>query len=362
MSASKVNTFYADAVLFDMDGTLTDSIAAVEAAWGKVADDLELPRAEVIAATHGRRAVDNLAALKPHIKPEDMEAEVEAFERTILAYADAYNYRRTRPKILPVDSPLSVYASPSSVDTDESSSPPSLSLTPDSSLPPSRSSSTSEFMRVPFMRGRTYLEALTSLEAAPGVVTDGSVVLNPDLMREEPMIQVPADVGKDMLAHDVSIALEADADAVDRSIRVLPGVHRVINSIPEGRYAVATSGARTYAHGALTRVGITPPPVTITASDPRLKNGKPHPEPFLLAASELGFPATRCVVFEDSPAGIKAGVASGATVIAVATSHDKEKIMDCGAHYVVDNMDSVKVTWMNEGDSQFGRLKFCVTE
>ena len=51
------------------------------------------------------------------------------------------------------------------------------------------------------------------------------------------------------------------------------------------------------AYGCMTRVGITPPEVTITADDKRLKAGKPAPDPFLLAASELGFDAKCCVVF-----------------------------------------------------------------
>lgn len=59
------------------------------------------------------------------------------------------------------------------------------------------------------------------------------------------------------------------------------------------------------------------PKVTITADDPRLKKGKPAPDPFLLAASELGYDIKKCVVFEDSPSGIVAGVASGAVTIAV---------------------------------------------
>ena len=91
----------------------------------------------------------------------------------------------------------------------------------------------------------------------------------------------------------------------------------------------------------MTRVGITPPPVTITADDKRLKAGKPAPDPFLLAAECLGYDAKKCLVFEDSPSGIKAGVASGATVIAVCTSHEKEKIENAGAHYLVENMDKV---------------------
>ena len=108
------------------------------------------------------------------------------------------------------------------------------------------------------------------------------------------------------------------------------------------------------AHGCMTRVDITPPPVTITADDKRLKAGKPAPDPFLLAAKCLGFEASKCVVFEDSPSGIRAGVASGATVIAVCTSHERSKIENCGAHYIVDDMNSIKVE--KEGE----QLKFTI--
>ena len=104
----------------------------------------------------------------------------------------------------------------------------------------------------------------------------------------------------------------------------------------------------------MTRVGITPPRVTITADDKRLKNGKPFPDPFLLAAKELGFDAKKCIVCEDSPSGIRAGVASGATVIAVCTSHERSKIENCGAHFIVDNMS--KVACFSEGD----RLRFTI--
>ena len=106
----------------------------------------------------------------------------------------------------------------------------------------------------------------------------------------------------------------------------------------------------------MTRVGIVPPAVTITADDKRLKAGKPAPDPFLLAAKELGYAATQCVVFEDSPSGIRAGVASGATVIALCTSHERSKIEHCGAHFIVDTMEDVQVAVEGE------RLKFVVAE
>jgi beta-phosphoglucomutase-like phosphatase (HAD superfamily) len=187
---------------------------------------------------------------------------------------------------------------------------------------------------------------------------------------------------KEKARRDAQIAWSIEADGIDRSIRILPGVRDMLASIPEGQYAVATSGAKTYgtsqfrppthstfdvvipisptlsplAHGALTRVGITPPRITITADDPRLLRGKPFPDPFLLAASCLGYPIEHCVVFEDSPSGIRAGVASGATVIAVCTSHEKEKIEGMGAHYLVKDMRCVKCEVVD------GRLRFTVDE
>lgn len=48
------------------------------------------------AATHGKRAIDNLGSLKPHIRPENMDDEVEAFEKTILAHADAFNTQQKK--------------------------------------------------------------------------------------------------------------------------------------------------------------------------------------------------------------------------------------------------------------------------
>ena len=56
----------------------------------------------------------------------------------------------------------------------------------------------------------------------------------------------------------------------------------------------------------------------VTSND--IKNGKPHPEPYLKGASVLGFSAAACVVVEDVPAGIRAGKASGASVIALRTT------------------------------------------
>ena len=56
--------------------------------------------------------------------------------------------------------------------------------------------------------------------------------------------------------------------------------------------------------------------VTVVTGD-RVEFGKPHPEPYLTAAAELGLRAEDCVAIEDSNTGAKSGVAAGCTVLCV---------------------------------------------
>jgi HAD superfamily hydrolase (TIGR01509 family) len=51
---------------------------------------------------------------------------------------------------------------------------------------------------------------------------------------------------------------------------------------------------------------------------------KPFPDPYLLAAERLGVAPAQCVVLEDSHTGVRAGVASGALVVAVPSLVDIE--------------------------------------
>lgn len=55
----------------------------------------------------------------------------------------------------------------------------------------------------------------------------------------------------------------------------------------------------------------------ITSDHPDVQRGKPAPDIFLVAAKTLGKSPECCIVFEDSPSGVEAGIAAGMTVIAV---------------------------------------------
>lgn len=48
-----------------------------------------------------------------------------------------------------------------------------------------------------------------------------------------------------------------------------------------------------------------------------VEHGKPHPEPYLLAAKRLGVDITECVAVEDSVSGVESALASGAATIAI---------------------------------------------
>ena len=55
---------------------------------------------------------------------------------------------------------------------------------------------------------------------------------------------------------------------------------------------------------------------------------KPEPDCYLLGAEVFGLPVTRCVVFEDSFNGLKAGRAAGMKVVGLSTTNAPEQIQD----------------------------------
>lgn len=113
----------------------------------------------------------------------------------------------------------------------------------------------------------------------------------------------------------------------------LPGVCDFLKSLPANRWALVTSCAKPLAMVRLEAAGIPIPEKMITSDD--VSRGKPDPEPYLKGAALLGVPASDCVVFEDAPAGIRAGKSAGARVIALPTSSPEKELNSAGADWIV---------------------------
>jgi mannitol-1-/sugar-/sorbitol-6-phosphatase len=102
--------------------------------------------------------------------------------------------------------------------------------------------------------------------------------------------------------------------------RALPGAHELLARAD----AVVTSCSPPLAAARLAAAGLPTPEVLITSD--RTERGKPHPDPYLAAAAELGADPADCLVIEDAPAGIEAARAAGMSVWAVATTHRRHEL------------------------------------
>jgi mannitol-1-/sugar-/sorbitol-6-phosphatase len=121
----------------------------------------------------------------------------------------------------------------------------------------------------------------------------------------------------------------------------LPGSLELLKRLPPERWNVVTSAVRALAEVRLRTGGLPVPERIVTADD--IEKPKPDPDPYLKAASILGFSATRCVVVEDVPAGIRAGKAAGAKVIAFPTTVQRSELISAGADWILNNCAGISL-------------------
>ena len=108
----------------------------------------------------------------------------------------------------------------------------------------------------------------------------------------------------------------------------LPGARELLTR--HERIAVVTSCRVPLARARLGAAGLPEPGVLVTPE--LVRNGKPDPESFLLAAERLGAHPAECLVLEDAPAGVQAGIAAGMRVVALLTTHSRAELPGAEAY------------------------------
>lgn len=124
---------------------------------------------------------------------------------------------------------------------------------------------------------------------------------------------------------EAEVAAFQPEDAGDElAIEPIEGAARLLEALPVGTWAVATSGPRADATERLRRAGLPSPSVLVCAED--VLHGKPSPDVYLMAAASLAVAPAECIVIEDAPAGVEAARAAGMGVVALTTTHRREEL------------------------------------
>jgi len=109
--------------------------------------------------------------------------------------------------------------------------------------------------------------------------------------------------------------------------------------------------------GRLAAAGLPVPERLISADD--VERGKPDPEPYRRGAELLGLRSEECVVVEDAPSGVGAGIAAGCRVLGVLGTHSLDELH--AASWVVSSLEGVVGTAKADGlEMRFAPVAFPV--
>lgn len=129
-------------------------------------------------------------------------------------------------------------------------------------------------------------------------------------------------------------------EAVAATVEAIPGIVDVLDALDAAGvpWGVASQSSLGYLERALGRVGIWQRALGRVASSQMVERPKPAPDVYLKAMELVGVEPRRALVVEDSPTGVRAGVASGATVIGFAAARAPEALRSAGASHTVPAM------------------------
>ncbi|KAG0209547.1 hypothetical protein BGX28_010245 [Mortierella sp. GBA30] len=159
----------------------------------------------------------------------------------------------------------------------------------------------------------------------------------------------PAHLQEEYQSREYIKKLEDNVTQDKDGMVLIPGAKELLRSLPGRQWAVVTSAGLEMAVLRFKQTELATPPVLVTAT--HVTRGKPHPEGYMSAAKQLGLNPEDCVVFEDAPAGIRAGVAAGVkTVIGMNTgTMPLDHLMEAGASPIVKSFEELDFKLLDDG-------------
>jgi sugar-phosphatase len=139
------------------------------------------------------------------------------------------------------------------------------------------------------------------------------------------------------LNHADNRRMLAEETADTEGVVPIEGAPAFLASLAGLPHALVTSADDALARARMGAAGLGLPPVAVTAE--HVGASKPDPEGFLKGAAHLGIAPEDCLVFEDSEAGVAAGLAAGMRVVGVGAQAARH-----GATVTVDSLAQIRVT------------------
>jgi HAD superfamily hydrolase (TIGR01509 family) len=126
-------------------------------------------------------------------------------------------------------------------------------------------------------------------------------------------------------------------EAFRAELRATPGIETALDRLGVP-FCVASSGDHEKMRTTLGITGLLPRFDGRIFSVTQVARGKPAPDVYLFAAAQLGADPAACVVIEDTPPGVQAGVAAGMQVFGFCAHTAEWKLKAAGAHRTFDDM------------------------
>jgi HAD superfamily hydrolase (TIGR01509 family) len=169
-------------------------------------------------------------------------------------------------------------------------------------------------------------------------------------LRIKPILDDIAEKTGHAFSHDFAARYVQRVEALaPQYLKKIPGAEELVAKAKEmKKICVASNGQRNNVVSSLEFVGIKkylPDDHIFTAV--QVKNGKPAPDLYLLAAQEMGVDVGRCMVIEDSIAGVTASVAAGMRTYGFVSTHQDpesygERLLLAGATSVFTSLVHIR--------------------